>query len=49
MMAELLLMVEHVFQLVVTWLVVGCLTAPIVWAWYCVDKWNEERTEEWNR
>ena len=46
-MTELFNMVSHVYQLVVTWLVVGCLTAPIVWGWYCVDKWNEERTEQW--
>ena len=46
-MNELLNMMSHVFEIVATWVIVGSITAPIVWGWYCVDKAREER-DEWN-
>ena len=45
-MTELLMMLYHVAQLAVTWLVIGCLVAPIVWGWYCVDESRKEK-EAW--
>ena len=46
-MLEIISMLEHVFELVATWVIVGCIVAPIVWGWYCVDEARRER-EEWN-
>ena len=33
----------HLAQTLTLFLVVGCLTAPVVFGWYCIDKAKEER------
>ena len=41
-MMELWNLIVHLYQLIVTWTVVGCLTAPIVFGIYCWDHRGEE-------